>query len=439
MSDISFKRVLAEKLTESLQGKLPVGTPRKLPQVIAFPNKATAVIGMRRSGKTTVLHQLRQHWLEVGNAREQVPFINFEDERLVGLQGGDLHLLLEEYYRTFPTWRGQQRILWCLDEIQVVPGWEQFVRRILDQENVQIYLSGSSAALLSREVATSMRGRAWQVLLHPFRFSEYLLHHQLPQPGPRLTAAQRSGMERAFLDYLHLGGFPEAQGLPTAARFQLLRDYVDVAVLRDVVDRHRVSNVAGLRWLVRHLLANAASSFSIEKFYSALKSQGISISKDSLHQFLAYLEDCFLVRTVWVEAESERRRMVHPRKCYPVDPGLIPVFDRSGRANLGHALETAVFLELERRAWEVTYVRTPSGREVDFLVRPPDGAPELIQVCADASSAETQERELRALEEAGELFPDATRRLLVLTQDGLPARLPEGTIAQTAYEWMLEE
>ena len=106
-----------------------------------------------------------------------------------------------------------------------------------------------------------------------------------------------------------------------------------------------------LRWLARHLLSNAAGSFSVEKFYSGLKSQGISIAKDTVHLLLSYLEDCFLIRTVWVESESERRRMVNPRKSYPIDAGLIPVFDRSGRANLGHALETAVYLELERRGF----------------------------------------------------------------------------------------
>ena len=107
-------------------------------------------------------------------------------------------------------------------------------------------------------------------------------------------------------------------------------------------------NVTGLRWLVRHLLGNAGSKFSVEKFHAALRSQGILIGKDTVHQLLAYLEDSYLVRLVWMESVSERQRMVNPRKAYPVDPGLIPVFDRSGRANVGHALETAVLLELER-------------------------------------------------------------------------------------------
>ena len=210
-----------------------------------------------------------------------------------------------------------------------------------------------------------------------------------------------------------------------------------MAMLRDVVERHRVRNVTGLRWLVRHLLGNAGSKFSVEKFHAALRSQGILIGKDTVHQLLAYLEDSYLVRLVWMESVSERQRMVNPRKAYPVDPGLIPVFDRSGRANVGHALETAVLLELERRGYQVTYVRTPEGYEVDFLARDAEGGMELLQVCADLSDAATAERELRALAAAGERFPGAGKRLITLTRDGIPAELPAGVEALPAAEWLL--
>jgi hypothetical protein len=430
---------IAEKLAESVSAPLPKGTPRRVHGRVSLPGKATVVIGARRAGKTTFLHQIRRERLEKATARERLPYVNLEDEQLVGLEARDFRLLLEEYYRRFPSLRGSQTVTWCLDEIQVVPGWERFVRRVLDSEKVELFLSGSSAALLSREIATAMRGRAWEVVIHPFSFEEYLRHlgHAVPEHPELPPAAERSGLERAFLDYLTVGGFPEALGLDAPTRHRLLRDHVDVAMLRDVVERHGVSNVGGLRWMVRQLLGNAAGLFSVEKFYAGLKSQGLSISKDTVHQLLRYLEDCFLVRTVWVDAASERRRMVNPRKAYPVDPGLIPVFDRAGRANLGHALETAVLLELQRRHFDVTYARTPEGHEVDFLARSPTSETELVQVCADARSPEAGGRELRALVEAGRLYPKAAKRLLTATRDGMPDDTPAGVVAQTAYEWML--
>ncbi|MBI5481376.1 MAG: ATP-binding protein [Deltaproteobacteria bacterium] len=435
----AFRARLAEKLADSLVAPLPSLTPRRLHGPVSLPRQATAVIGMRRAGKTTFLHQMRQERAAGGVARELLPYLNLEDEQLAGLAAGDLGLALEEYYRRFPALRGTATVTWCFDEIQVVPGWERFVRRVLDSEQVEVFLSGSSAALLSRELATAMRGRAWEVVIHPFSFAEYLVHHRrvVPATPGFLAAAERSALERDYLDYLTVGGFPEAQGLDAATRQRLLVNYVDVALLRDVVERHAVSNVAGLRWMVRHLLANAAGQFSVERFYAALKSQGLAIAKDTVHQLLGYLEDCFLVRTVWVDAGSERRRMVNPRKTYPIDPALIPIFDRAGRANLGHALETAVLVELERRGCDVSYVRTDEGYEVDFLARRAGGGEELIQVCADATGGGTVERELRALATAGRAYPRATRRLLTATRDALPRALPGGVVGQPAYEWML--
>ncbi|MCX7044213.1 MAG: ATP-binding protein [Candidatus Sumerlaeota bacterium] len=436
----SFRARLAEKLADSLSAPFPDSTQRRIYGAVSLSGKATAVIGMRRSGKTTFLHQIRQERLKHGVERERLPYINFEDEQLAGLAAKDLHLLIEEYYRRFPALRGKKTVTWCFDEIQAVPGWERFLRRLIDSEKIEIFISGSSASLLSRELATAMRGRAWEVVIHPFSFEEYLRHQKqaIPAQPEFLPSSERSRIEGAFLEYLAAGGFPEAQGLDTATRQRLLLDYVDVAVLRDVVERHGVTNIVGLRWMTRHLLGNAASLFSVEKFYRALKSQGLSISKDSVHHLLAHLEDCFLVRTVWMEAASERQRMVNPRKTYPVDSGLIAIFDRTGRPNTGHALETVVLVELERRRMSVTYIRTPEGHEVDFLARGAAGKMELIQVCADAADAATTERELRALAEAGRHYPKATKRLLTLTRDAMPPEVPPGVIAQPVWEWMLK-
>lgn len=130
-------------------------------------------------------HQIRWERLDRGVPRERLPYINLEDERLAGFSVKDFSVLLEEYYRRFPALRGREAVTLCFDEIQAVPGWERFVRRLLDTEKVEVFVSGSSAALLSREIATSMRGRAWEVALFPFSFEEYLRHHGHVPPGPR--------------------------------------------------------------------------------------------------------------------------------------------------------------------------------------------------------------------------------------------------------------
>lgn len=431
-------RILAEKLSESLTVDPPSGTARRVFGTVSLPKKATAVIGMRRAGKTTYLHQLRRERLARGVSRAQLPYLNFEDERLVGLEARHLTLLLEEYYRMHPQFRGREVVTWCFDEIQLVQGWERFVRRILDSEKVEVFISGSSAAMLSREVATSMRGRGWEVIIHPFSFEESLRHVGIAPPTNQrgVTAAERSTLEHALLRYLDAGGFPEAQSLSAADRHELLSGYVDVAMLRDVLERHGVTNVTGLHWLVRHLLGNPGGLFSVEKFHARLKSLGISIARDTLHDLIGYLEDCFLVRTTWLEAASERRRMVNPRKVHPVDPGLAPIYDQTGRANRGHALEAAVRVELERRRRQVTYVKTADGYEVDFLARAPGRKPRLIQVAAELVDEETRQREVRALLSARAEYPSASLHLVTLTPE-FTKDVPKEIDVHPAWRWLL--
>ncbi len=260
-----------------------------------------------------------------------------------------------------------------------------------------------------------------------------------PEKAPRRwTPAERSRVEKRFLEYLVEGGFPEAQGLPTPLRLELLQGYVDSVLFRDVVERYGVTQVAALRWLVRQCLRNPAGSFSVHRLHQDLAAQGHGVAKDSVHALLGHLVDAFLLSVVPLATESERRRNSNPRKLYPADPGLIRAFDASGRANLGHALETAVLIELERRRADVGYVKTTDGLEVDFLVRYPAGGTELIQVCADPGPDETRLRELRALKAAAaEGHPRARKRLLVLTRDQALPFADIGVDVQPAYAWLL--
>jgi predicted AAA+ superfamily ATPase len=148
------------------------------------------------------------------------------------------------------------------------------------------------------------------------------------------------------------------------------------------------------------------------------------------------LEDTFLVRTLSIATDSERRRMVNPRKAYPIDPGLIPLFDRSGRSDLGHALETAVLLELDRRQADISYVHTPAGLEVDFLARHPSGVEQLIQVCASLDDPMTRERKIRALHSVAPHQPATTLNLIALD---VPAavEIPPNITLHHAADWML--
>ncbi len=432
--------LLRLKLAESLAAEPPALTRRDV-RLPGIPGKAFAVIGVRRGGKTSFLAQCRAERLAAGRTPEAQLLVSLEDERLAGLSVAELGWLLDEHARQFPGRREAGGMTLYLDEVQTVPGWEGLVRRLMDAGGVELFVSGSSAKLLSREVATSLRGRAMEVLVHPFSFREALRHAgaEPAQPFESLGPVDRTALDQRLRRYLAEGGFPEAQGASPRDRAALLGGYVDVVVLRDVIERHAVSNPLALRWIERQLLANPGGSFSVKKHYDTLRSQGVAVGKDTLHDYLAHLEDAFLVRTVAMHSASERQRMVNPRKAYPVDPGLIALFERSGRAQQGMALETVVMLELERRGFEVSYVRTAEGFEVDFLAHRAGDAPLLVQVCLESEGDETWERELRALEAAAPTHPE-TRPFLVTLDAAPPSRpLPRGITWAPAARWLLEE
>ncbi len=411
-------------------------TPRdtRLP---AIPGKAHAVIGMRRSGKSTFLHQL-QAGVRAELPPERAIYLGFDDDRLAELPLAQLDLLLEEYYRRHPELRGRETVHWFLDEVQAVPGWDRFVRRILDTERIQVVVSGSSARLLSREVHTSLRGRTLPTVIHPFSFREFLRHlgEEPVRPAAEWTPAERSLVEKRFREYLEGGGFPETVGLARNLRIELLQSYVDAVLLRDIVERHGVTQVAALRWLTRQCLRNPGGRFSVHRLTADLRSQGHATGRETVNTLLDHLIDAFLVSSVPLATDSERARNTNLRKLYPADPGLIGAFDHSGRSNVGHALENVVRIEAERRQAEAGYVRLDGDREVDFLLRHRSGDCELLQVCADLAADATRQRELSALTEAARLHPRARAQVLVLTHDQAP--WPADVLVRPAYEWLLE-
>ncbi|MCB9540531.1 MAG: ATP-binding protein [Myxococcales bacterium] len=413
---------------------VPAVTPRDL-MLPGLPGKADAVIGMRRVGKTWLCWQRIAELLAQGIPRSQMLYVNFEDERLLPLEADALHEVSDAHYRRHPASR-QQPVHWFFDEIQNVPGWERYVRRLLDEQLGPIVVTGSSAKLLGREVATSLRGRSLASELSPFSFAEYLRHHGVEQPArwPPSDRA-RAHLENALGDYLNVGGFPEVQSLEPPLRVRVLQDYVDVVVFRDVVERHGVTNIEALRYLVRRLLSAPAGRFTVHRLYNDLRSQGRRVSKDLLYASLDHLEDAFLFVTITIDAESERARASNPRKCYPIDPGLARA--HSFRAdNTGHLLETLVLLALRRWGYDARYLQV-DDLEVDFIARHPTEPPRLVQVCADMTDQATRARELRALS-AGMKARGFDRAEVVTLTGAETLTVDGGTVdVVPAWRWLL--
>lgn len=411
--------LIADRLVAEHQAlRLPPLTEREV-RLPLLPGKADAIVGMRRSGKTWRVLQLLQELERGGLPRSQSLYVNLEDERLRGAGVELLTALVEAAFRRDPA--AAERPFWLmLDEPQLVPGWEVFVRRMLDTRTTRVVVTGSSARLLSREVATSLRGRSLTTEILPFSFREALTHAGLAPPGRKAPAAKgRAELERACLRYLETGGFPEVQALAPLLRRRVLQEYVDVTLFRDVVERHQATNVVALRRLVSHLLHAPSGMLSVHKLYNDLRSQGVAVGKDALHEYLGHLEDAFFVFSVAIDARSARQRAVHPRKMFLVDPALAQVATVAPGAGVqGHVLENVVYLELRRRGAEVSYQSSSSGSMIDFVARHHDGRVELIQVCADADSADTMVREVSSLEEIAPRYPGALLSMVTLHSEG---------------------
>ena len=431
--------LLREKLAEALSAPARALTPRDI-RLPAIAGKALAIIGVRRGGKTSFLQRRMADRIGAGAPRESQLMLSLEDERLTGMTGADLGWMLEEHERVAPGLRESGLLCLYLDEIQTIPGWELLVRRLIDSGGIEVFVSGSSAKLLSREVATSLRGRAMEVIVHPFSFREALRHsgREPERTWDRLPPTYRLSLDAELCAYLDIGGFPEAQNVEGRDRTSLLSGYVDIMVLRDVIERHSVTNVHALRWLQRHLLSTPGGSFSVKKLYDSLRSQGVPVAKDTLHEYLDHLTDAFLLRTVSMHSTSERQRMANPRKAYPIDPGLIPLYERTGREHRGRALETAILLELERRSYAVEWMRTEGGFEIDFYAERHGDAPLLIQVSLDVAMDATWEREVRSLAAAASAYPLASALLITLDSSPPSRELPPPIKWMSAAQWLLQ-
>jgi predicted AAA+ superfamily ATPase len=289
-----------------------------------------------------------------------------------------------------------------LDEIQNVDGWPVVLRRFLDTRDIKFFITGSSARLLGKEIATSLRGRSIACEILPFSYEEFLAANSYPLPQAMMGPAARDKGRQHLEQYLENGGFPETIGLEERIRVQMLQDYVNVVVFRDIIERHKISNVFLMKYLIKTLLSSAGKNFTVNKFYNDLRSQGEKIGRSTIYEYLEYVEDAFLAFTVPLFSESLRKRRTNPRKVYAIDPGLVTAYTYAFGRNTGQLFENVVYLALRRKGYRLAYYVTRSGYEIDFVAQDITGKAVLYQVASDLGDRETRDRELRALREAEE-------------------------------------
>ncbi len=378
--------------------ELKTGVPRHL-QIEVVPGKATVCIGVRRSGKSTFLLQIIAGLLERGVARENILYLNFFDDRLHNLGQAGLGQITEAYYSLYPDKKNAETVYCFFDELQMIEGWESFVDRLMRTEQCEVYISGSSAQMLSKEIATQMRGRALSWELFPFSFSEYLDSRKIKYQAP-LSTRKRLLVQKAFTEFWETGAFPEVVSLDQRLRVKIHQEYFRAVLLRDLVERHNISHPRALMDLARRLLENIASLHSINSLTGHLKSLGHKAPKTSVADYLHWLEDAYFLFAIQIFDASLARRKANPQKIYCIDHALVRSVSSSILVNDGHLLENLVFTALRPNFPEIHYYKTKSGGEVDFIIRRPDRSLFLVQVCESLADPKTQKREINAINQA---------------------------------------
>lgn len=341
---------------------------------------ALVIAGLRRAGKSTLLLQLIKN-----EFNWDVYYFNLEDERLVGFTVQDFNTLYETMLELYG-----KRSVFFLDEIQNIPEWERFVRR-LQNEKIKFVITGSNASLLSKELGTKLTGRYIQIELLPYSFEEFLNYQQVDHSeNSFLITQERAVLKKCFNDYITLGGIPEYITYRTT---HILTTLYENILYKDIIVRYELHSVRALRELALYVMSNIGTRISYAKLKNTLNLGSINTVKNYLH----YLENSYLIFMVDSYAYSILQRTTSQKKIYVIDTGLANAMSIQFSRNTGKYLENIVFLELRRRYEHIFYYQTENKLEVDFVIHNNKKIIALIQVCESLQNEKTRKREMTAL------------------------------------------
>jgi predicted AAA+ superfamily ATPase len=395
-------KLLIEQVVDSQKERLTQlnpGLKRELSGIYEISTHALIVTGIRRCGKSTLLQQINK------SISDQTLYLNFEDPRLTGFDQGDFNRLHE-----IAVARGI--FIFLFDEIQVVDRWEGFVRFRLD-EGYRVYITGSNASMLSKELGTKLTGRHISKELFPFSYYEYLAFTE-----------QKKDIESADR-YMHIGGFPEM--VKTEMPEVLMNLFNDI-LIRDIAIRYSVKNISTLQQLAVWLISNSGKQItgnSLKKVFSIG-------SSSSIMEYLSYFSNAWLFFFVPKFSYSHKVQIVNPKKVYAIDNGLIEANSTSFSDDMGRLLENMVYMELRRKTHEIYYFS--AKKECDFVVFNKGKFSGLYQVCLQLGS-DNLDRELEGMKEAMNFFK--VKKGTIITQNQTDSFTVDGKTISVLpfYNW----
>jgi predicted AAA+ superfamily ATPase len=373
-----------EKFIDSIKdivGREKLAFPQKLKKVVVF-------YGVRRSGKTYCLFDVFKQ------NRDRALYIDFEDERLGSFKAEDFQKLEESILELNLNLIGQE-LVFLLDEIQNVTGWEKFARRAVEMGDIKVFVTGSSSKMTPRQFHTSLRGRSWGIGMFPFSFREYLALKGIDNEIKNIFYGKKQFIiKKYFSEYLKWGGFPEVCFLESVVeKRKVINEYLEAIFFKDLVERFKINNIYLLDALRDKLFSSFALKLSLSAFYKQYKDK-FAFSKDSLFSYYKNFLESLIVFEVRKFSPSSYKRLRNPAKIYLVDSGL----SRKVATNdFGRQLENVVFLELQRRNQEIFYFEEEG--ECDFIAKDEEGKSFPFQVSWEIT-AENANREYEGLVKA---------------------------------------
>ena len=372
-------------------------------------NKIIVLNGFRRVGKTYILYGLA-HELLKSNSREEVIHINFEDER-IPLKTEFLSSLLPTADEIF-----NKKIKYLfLDELHNIPNWSKWLRRTYDNQNMRIFVSGSSSRMSEEEIPTELRGRFLEIKILPLSFKEFLKFKKLSFDFKLLDYSEKEKplILKALTEYLTYGGMPEIVLVDENKKFELAQSYYATVIKRDITERYNVKNEESLKALLKLLLDS--KEYSISRSYNNLKSLGYEIGKSTLQKYISYIENSYFAFSLPVFSYKIKDQMQYAKKIYFIDNAFINSISTKFLNNFGRLYENIVAVELKRRKKECYYWKNMEKEEIDFVIKNDAKINQLIQVCYDITDPDTKKREIKALLKASKALK--CNNLLVINQD----------------------
>lgn len=388
-----FKTIIIEN--QDLVSKIKL-TPRPFD---FEPNGNYVFVGVRQAGKSYLLYQRIHQLLSQGHSKEEIVYINFDDERLSLMTTDDFDLIIQAYKSTFDT-----TPIFFFDEIQNVPFWEKFARRLAN-EKYRIYITGSNAKMLSRDIATTLGGRFWCQYVYPYSFAEYLNAIEINLDKNWEYSRQQNEVAKAFEEYFYFGGFPELPDI--VAKRAWLNNIFSKIFFSDIVVRNNVRNENALRLTIRRLAESVKQPTSYNRLANLVKSTGTLVTTSTVIDFVRYLKDACIVFSVdnFASKFAEKESI---KKHYFIDNGLLNIFLTDPNTSL---LENLCACHLYRKYGDELYYYNQNV-EVDFYLPEQSIA---LQACYTMSDLSTTEREINALDKLNSRYP--LKEAYIITRD----------------------